>query len=78
MASWLKNVKVGMWVDCCRLWSVVRGRVPKFGSRISLSGELVLEFNYFRKFQVFECSKIRLDWFPPETVVHFESARKKF
>jgi hypothetical protein len=31
------------------------GRVPKFGSRISLSGELVPEFNYSKKFQVFDC-----------------------
>jgi hypothetical protein len=38
---------VGMLVDCCRLWSVVCGRVPKFGSGISLSEELVPEFNYF-------------------------------
>jgi hypothetical protein len=36
------------------LWFVVCGRVPKFGSGSSLSGELVLEFNYFKKFQVFE------------------------
>jgi hypothetical protein len=47
-------LSVGMWVDCCRLWSVVCGRVPNFGSGISLSGELVLEFNYFKKFQVFK------------------------
>ncbi len=33
---------------------MVCGRVPKFGSGSSLSGELVLEFNYFKKFQVFE------------------------
>jgi hypothetical protein len=33
------------------LWFVVCGRVPKFGYRISLSGELVLEFNYFKKYQ---------------------------
>ncbi len=33
---------------------MVCGRVPKFGSKISLSGELVSEFNYFEKFQVFE------------------------
>jgi hypothetical protein len=29
------------------LWFVVCGRVPTFGSGISLSGELVPEFNYF-------------------------------
>jgi hypothetical protein len=29
--SWLLNVRVEMWVDCCRLWSVVCGRVQKFG-----------------------------------------------
>jgi hypothetical protein len=40
---------VGMWVDCSRLLSVVCGRVPKFGSGISLSGELVQELNYFKK-----------------------------
>jgi hypothetical protein len=47
-------LSVGMWVDCCRFWSVVYGRVLIYGSRISLSGELVLEFNYFKKIQVFE------------------------
>ena len=31
------------------------GKAPKFGSGISLSGELVLEFYYFKKFQDFEC-----------------------
>jgi hypothetical protein len=36
------------------LWFVVCGRVPTFGSRISLFGELVPEFNYFKKFQVFK------------------------
>jgi hypothetical protein len=36
------------------LWFVVCGRVPKVGSAICLSGELVPEFNYFEKFQVFE------------------------
>jgi hypothetical protein len=41
-------------VCCCRVWSVVCGRVANFGSRIRLSGELVLEFNYFEKCQVFE------------------------
>jgi hypothetical protein len=35
---------------------VVCGRVPKFGSRISLPGKLVPEFNYFKKLQVFEFS----------------------
>jgi hypothetical protein len=38
----------------CRLWSVVCGKVPKFGSEISLSGELVPEFNYFKNIQVFK------------------------
>jgi hypothetical protein len=33
---------------------VVCGRVPKFGSRISLSGELVPECNHYKKFQVFD------------------------
>jgi hypothetical protein len=33
---------------------VVCGRVPKFGSGSSLSGELVPELNYLRKFQVFK------------------------
>jgi hypothetical protein len=35
---------------------VVCGRVPKFGSGICLYGDLVLEFNYFKKFQVFKYS----------------------
>jgi hypothetical protein len=43
-----------MWVDFCRLWSVVCGRVKKIGSGISSSGELVPEFNYFKMFQVFK------------------------
>ncbi len=50
----VKLLSVGMWVDCCRLWSVVCRRAPKFGSGISLSGKLVSEFNYFKKFQVFK------------------------
>jgi hypothetical protein len=33
---------------------LVCGRVPKFGSGINLSGKLVLDFNYFKKFQVFK------------------------
>ncbi len=33
---------------------MVCGRVPTFGSGISLSGELVPEFNYFKKFRVSE------------------------
>jgi hypothetical protein len=33
---------------------VVCGRVPKFSSGISLSGELVPKFNLFFKFQVLE------------------------
>jgi hypothetical protein len=46
MASELLNVNFGMWI-VAGLWFVVCGRVPKFGSGIRLSGELVLEFNYF-------------------------------
>ncbi len=33
---------------------MVCGRVPKFCSVIMLSGELVPDFNYFKKFQVFK------------------------
>ncbi len=33
---------------------MVCGIFPKFGSGISLSGELVSEFNYFKKFQVYK------------------------
>jgi hypothetical protein len=36
------------------LWLVVCRRVPKISTGISLSGELVPEFNYFEKFQVFD------------------------
>ncbi len=46
VASELMNVHFGMWI-VAGLWFVVCGRVLKFGSRICLSGELVLEFNYF-------------------------------
>ncbi len=42
MASWLLNVNFGMWVGCCSLWSVVCGRVPKFGARIIMPGQLDL------------------------------------
>jgi hypothetical protein len=45
---------VGGLLQVCGLWFVVCGRVPKFGSRISLSGELAPELNYFKKFQDFE------------------------
>jgi hypothetical protein len=43
---------VGGLLQICGLWFF--GRVPKLGSGISLSGELVPEFNYFKKFQVFK------------------------
>jgi hypothetical protein len=39
------------------LWFVVCGRVSKFGSRICLSGELVLEFNDFLKVSCFQIFK---------------------
>ncbi len=37
-------VVCGLWFMVCGLWFVVCGRVPKFGSKINLSGELVPEF----------------------------------
>jgi hypothetical protein len=37
-----------------RLWSVLCGRVPKFGSGIRLSWEWVPNFNNYKKFQVFD------------------------
>jgi hypothetical protein len=52
VVSWFLNVKC--WNVGGLLWSLVCGRVPKFGYRISLSGELVPDFNYFKKFQVFK------------------------
>ncbi len=52
LGHWMSSV--GMWVVCCWLWSVFFGRVSKFGSGIILSGDLVLDFNYFKKFQVFK------------------------
>jgi hypothetical protein len=42
---------VGGLLEVCGLWFVVWGRVSKFGSGISLSGELVPEFNYFKSFK---------------------------
>jgi hypothetical protein len=38
---------VGALLQVCGLRFVVCERVPKFSSGICLSGELVLEFNYF-------------------------------
>jgi hypothetical protein len=55
-------------LQVCDLWFAVCGRVPKFGSRSSLSGELVPEFNYFKKFH--------LDWFPPKLYPQMRSGRK--
>ncbi len=46
VASDVLNVNFGMWI-VAGLWFVVCGRVPKFGSGICLSGELVPAFNYF-------------------------------
>ncbi len=48
-----KVLDSGWVVVGCDLCSV--GRDPKFGSGISLFGELVRDFNYFKEVQVFEC-----------------------
>jgi hypothetical protein len=45
---------VGGLLQVCGLWFVVCGRVPKIGSRSSLSGELVPELNYLKKNQGFK------------------------
>ncbi len=47
VASELLNVNFGWGWIVAGLWSVVFGRVPKVGSGICLSGELVPEFNSF-------------------------------
>jgi len=69
-------LSVGMWVDCCRFWSVVYGRVLIYGSRISLSGELVPEFHHFKKFQVFGFLNPS-GLVPAKVVTCNESGRKK-
>ncbi len=73
LGCWM--LSVWMWVDCCRLWSVICGRVPKFGSGFSLSGELFWDLIILKvlSFWIFNSS-----WFLPETVVHFETGGKKF
>jgi hypothetical protein len=68
---------VGGLLQVCGLWFVVCGRVPKFGYRISLPGELVLEFNYLKSFK-FLNFQIRLDWFPPRLYHEMRSGRNKF
>ncbi len=55
---------------------MVCGKVPKFGSGINLSGELVPEFNYFKKFQVFKFLNL-YERFPSECSVCFGSGGKK-
>jgi hypothetical protein len=47
VASELLNVNFGWGWIVAGLWSVICGRVPKVGSGICLSGELVPEFNSF-------------------------------
>jgi hypothetical protein len=42
---------IGGLLQVCGLWFVVCGRVLKTGSGISLSLELILELNYFKKFK---------------------------
>ncbi len=56
---------------------MVCGRVPKFGSRISLSGELVPEFNYFEKFQDFKILN-PFGLVPAKVVTQNESGGKIF
>ncbi len=67
-------------MDCrrfvvCGLWFVVCGRVPQFGSGVSLSGELVPEFIYFKSFK-FSNFYICLDWFPPKLYSKMRSGGK--
>jgi hypothetical protein len=42
---------VGGLLQVCGLWFVICGRAPKFGSGISLSWELVPEFNNCKSFK---------------------------
>ncbi len=57
---------------------MVCGRVPKFGSgSISLSGELILESNYFKKCLVFECLNL-FGWVPAKVLPLNEIWREVF
>jgi hypothetical protein len=63
-------------LQVCGLWFMVCGRFRKFGSGISLSGELVPEFHHFKKFQVFGFLNPS-GLVPAKVVTCNESGRKK-